>query len=70
MSKIRTKVPVMVEVRYQKSYVVTIEITNWNYNVGQNYTTTVRDYIEPSNDPSNYLDPYMGTLKKKLSLIL
>ena len=49
MSKIRTKVPVMVEVRDQKSYVVTIEITNWNYNVGQNYTTTVRDYIEPSN---------------------
>ena len=34
MSKIRTKVPVMVEVRDQKSYVVTIEITNWNYNVG------------------------------------
>lgn len=65
MSKIRTKVPVMVEVRDQKSYVVTIEITNWNYNVGQNYTTTVRDYIEPSNDPSNYLDPYMGTLKTK-----
>ena len=23
----------MVEVRDQKSYVVTIEITNWNYNV-------------------------------------
>lgn len=66
MSKIRTKVPVIVEVREQKASVITIEISNWTYNVGQNYTATVRDYVDNSGTtPYDPMMPGIGNIKTK-----
>lgn len=54
MSKIKTKLPIVIKNREQQAAIVYVEITSWNYNKGLNYTATVRDFYEsdaPSGTP-------------------
>lgn len=62
MTKIKTKVPVIVDIRDQKKAIISIEITNWAYNVGTGYTANVRDYIDKDLNPDYPTGGlYMGT---------